>query len=484
MDSQKFFDLKGENTGVSIGRRFVAVFAISLLLYLLFLLTDPLSAYGPKASGALGFFLAVVFFMLFSGVQLSIVAMLVAALGTMLGFFDWSEVTARLGSSAFYQAMGMMIVAMGCEFTPFGNRLGYWLLKHFGHDALKLIIVVTLASTFLSTVISNVAIIILMSSITNKLLLAMGEKPGESKIGQVAMLCIVMGAMTGGMGLFCGSPIGNASVLSYMNSALGADYSPTFAEWAAVSMPTMLLCIVPMIMVYVRWFKLDRKAVISSDRSYYDEQLRALGRMSGAEWRWLIILVCMIVTMFLGVSTAYAAIFFAALSMFPCIGVSDCREVFKRLPWNSLIAICMLPLMSTVIVDNGISDWLGTLLRPLLVDFSPLAFSLVCSVTLAVHINVMVNSMQAAMALVMSIAAPICVSLGYNPTIVLLPTAFASSYMWCFGANQYVMMNKEYGWWRFKDPIIPGFISTLIPAVLAPVIACLVGPIIGLPLYL
>ena len=211
-------------------------------------------------------------------------------------------------------------------------------------------------------------------------------------------------------GLFCGSPIGNASVLSYMNSALGADYSPTFAEWAAVSMPTMLLCIVPMIMVYVRWFKLDRKAVISSDRSYYDEQLRALGRMSGAEWRWLIILVCMIVTMFLGVSTAYAAIFFAALSMFPCIGVSDCREVFKRLPWNSLIAICMLPLMSTVIVDNGISDWLGTLLRPLLVDFSPLAFSLVCSVTLAVHINVMVNSMQAAMALVMSIAAPICVS--------------------------------------------------------------------------
>lgn len=477
-------DTDGTSTGIAINGKFFAVIAITLILYLIPAIINPLSAYGPTTSKALGFLVAAVFFMVFSNVPLAVIAMLVAAFGTMIGLFDWTAVSTKLGTSAFYSAFGMMVVAMGCEFSNFGLRFGYIVLKRFGQKPVGLIIAVTITSALLSTVISNVAILVLMSSITNSILLSMGEKPGESKVGKAAMLCIVMGAMAGGMGLFCGSPIGNAAVLSYMTAALGGtDYSPTFAQWAAIAFPTLMLCIVPMTMVYIKYFKVGNNGFSGLPKSYYDDKLSQLGPMSGAEVRWLIILAAMIGAMSLGMKTAYAAMFFAAVSMFPIVGVSDCRQVLKRIPWNPLIAICILPLMSVVIVKTGMSDWLCDVIAPIFGNVGPFAFSLICSISLALLMNLLVNSMQAAMALVMSVAAPICVALGYNPTIILLPTAMASSYMWVLGANQYVMMNKEYGWWEMKDPMIPGFFSTLIPAVLAPVIACSVGPLIGLPLY-
>ena len=485
MKKDSLIDITGSCTGVALKKTFLSVLGITLLLFWVPTLLDCLVAYGPTASKALGFLLAAVFFMVFSGVPLAVIAMLVAVLGTALGLFNWNNVTSTLGSSAFYQALGMMIVAMGCEFTNFGQRFAYWVLKIFGRKPVSLILAVTAASALLSTVVSNVAVLIIMSSITNKLLLVMGEKPGKSTIGKAAMLCIAMGSMAGGMGLFCGSPIGNTSVLNYMTTALdGVDYSPSFAQWGLIAFPTLALCILPMAFVYVGCFGVKNRSFSGLSKEYYNEQLTKLGTMSGAEWRWLLILFGMIACMSLGMKTAQAAILFAAISLFPGVGVSNCKEVLRRVPWNPLIAICILPLMSRVIVDSGMSAWLNNVFSPMLGNVGPFAFSMICSVTMALLINLLVNSMQATMALVMSVAAPICVALGYNPTVILLPAAMASSYMWMFGVNQYVMMNQEYGWWEMKDSLLPGFLSTMIPAVVAPVLACVIGPLIGISLYL
>lgn len=485
MKTRTLFDIKGNDTGIAVNKGLLIALFTALALYAVISWIDPLAAYGPLASKALGFLLASVFFMIFGGVPLAVVAMVIACTGVMTGLFSWKSVSDKLGSSAFYQALGMMIVAMGCEFTDFGYRFGYVVLKRFANHPIKLILAITAVSALLSTVVSNVAILIIMSSITHSILVAMGETPGESRIGKAAMLCIVMGSMAGGMGLFCGSPIGNTAVLSYMTAALdGADYSPTFMQWAVVAFPTLLICILPMAMVYVKWFRVRKDESVRLGRDYYEGKLQELGPMTGAEKRWLILLFGMILAMSLGMKTAAAAILFAALSMFPGIGVSDSRKVFKKIPWNPLIAICMLPLMSEVIVNTGLSEWLSEAITPLFSRLGPLGFSMVCSLTLALLINLLVNSMQATMALVMSVSAPICVALGYNPTIILLPAAMASSYMWVIGANQYVMMNKEYGWWEMKDTLAPGLISTLIPSIVAPIMACVFGPLFGMPLYL
>lgn len=477
-------DLSGKTTGIVPNKKFWISLVISLAIYFAFALIDPLNAYGELTSKATGFIIGSVFFMCTSSVPLSIIAMLVATLGTMIGFYDWSTVSARLGSSSFYQAFGMMVVAMGCEFTPFGKRLGYWILRRFGNKPTRLILVLSITTALLSSFLANAACIILMSSIVNSMLLAMGEQPGKSKLGKVLMLVVVMATMVGGAGLMCGSPIGIASCLSYMDSALGGSYSPTFLQWAAVCFPTLLICIVPMTMVYIVYFKVKNDEFELLPKSYYDEQLAALGPMGGSEYRWLIILFGMVLALLLGMSTAYAAILFAAISLFPCIGVADSKKVLKKIPWNPLIAICMLPLMSTIVSGTGIDVWLSDVLTPVIGGVSPLGFMLIYSAAMSILMTVLVNSMQAAMALVMTVAAPICVSMGYNPTIVLLPAAMGASYMWVLGANQYVMMNKEYGWWEMQDTIVPGIISIIIPTVVSCFVAYLLGPMFGMPIYL
>lgn len=477
-------DIRGENTGIVFNKKLCISLVVSLVIYFGFVLINPLAAYGETTSKALGFLIASVFFMCTSAVPLSIIAMLVATLGVMAGLFEWSTVSSRLGSSNFYQAFGMMVVAMGCEFTPFGRRLGYWILRAFGKKPIRLILVISSTSALLSCFLANAPTIILMSSIVNSMLIAMGEEPGKSKVGRVLMLVVTMAVMVGGAGLMCGSPIGIASTLSYMNEALGADFSPTFIQWASVCLPTLIICIVPMTMVYVIWFKVKNDDFVVLPKSYYDEKLAALGKMQGAEWRWLLILGGMVLSLLLGMKTAYAAILFAAITLFPGVGVANCKEVLRKIPWNPLIAICMLPLMSTIVGNSGISAWLGNILTPLIGNVSPLVFALICSFSMSILMTVLVNSMQAAMALVMTVAAPICVSLGYNPTIVLLPAAMGASYMWVLGANQYVMMNKEYGWWEMKDTIIPGVISICIPTIVSCFVALLLGPLFGMPIYL
>lgn len=52
------------------------------------------------------------------------------------------------------------------------------------------------------------------------------------------------------------------------------------------------------------------------------------------------------------------------------------------------------------------------------------------------------------------------------------------------GVNQYVAINKDYGWWEMKDPIVPGFAVAIVMAIIASIAACTLGPVFGMPLYL
>lgn len=480
-----FLDFSGVRTGVTNVRKFYVSLAASVAIYFLFALTNPIAAYGELASKALGFFIAAILFMVTSGVPLAPIALLVATLGTMIGFWPWSTVSGKLGSSQLYNMMGMLIVASGCEFTPFGRRVSYWILKKFGQKPVRMVIFVGISAAVLSSVISNVAIIILYSSVINGLLLAMGEKPGESHIGKAIMCIIPMCACVGGMALFCGSPTGNGATLSFMTGALGDEsYAATFAQWACISVPTFLIAIVPCLLVYIKFFRVNNQSCVCLPEEHYDALLKELGPIGGSEIRWIIYVVAMVTAMLLGMKGPYAALLFAAITIFPVIGVAKSGDVIKKLPWNALVAICILPLLGNLITDTGISDWISAVVNPLLGNGSPFTLCLLAALIMAILCNLLVNAMMGTMALVMTVAAPICVSLGYNPTIVLLPAAFAGSYFWCMGANQYVAINKDYGWWEMKDPIIPGFVVAIMMAVISSVVACTLGPVFGMSLYL
>lgn len=477
-------DLKGELTGIPLNRKLLVSVAGTLVIYfaLCFL---PLDAYGDKCARGFAFVCATIWWMITTPVEMSVSALLIAALGVLSGVLEYADVTTMLGSSSFYTMLGMSIVARGIEFTPFGRRIAFWFLYKFGHRPLSMLIVFGVVTACLSAFVSNIAVIILMSSIADGLLRAMGEKPGESRFGRAMMTLVIMASLMGGMALINGSPIGNLQGIAFMNAASGElDLTISYTDWAKISIPVFIITVVPCMLIYVKFSGVRKSELSLPGKEYYRRYLNELGRISGSEVRWILLTLGMILAMLLGMNTALASLLFAALCMLPGIGVSDCREVIKRLPWGVLLCVCLVPLIGTVITNTGVSDWLNVILSPLLGGVGALSLSIVSCVLVFLCMNLMVNCTHGAQALTITLSTTVCIGLGYNPCTVLMPSMFAGAWFWCVGANYIVMMNKGYGWWSMKDTLLPGFASGLFLCIAVPLINYIVCPLWGLSFYL
>lgn len=121
-----------------------------------------------------------------------------------------------------------------------------------------MVFVIGLVSALLSAFISNTAVIIMMSGIVNGLLLTMGEKPGESKVGRVMMVLIVTASYIGGMALINGCSASALLGIGLLESGTGGAYTITYRQFAAVGVPGVLICLLPSLLIYVKGMGLKK----------------------------------------------------------------------------------------------------------------------------------------------------------------------------------------------------------------------------------
>ena len=97
------------------------------------------------------------------------------------------------------------------------------------------------------------------------------------------------------------------------------------------------------------------------------------------------------------------------------------------------------------------------------------------------NICVTVNSIYV---LVMTLVSPICLTMGYNPSLMMLPVLMLHCTFFVLRLNATVLVNKHYGWWETKDGVVPGVIVVLILCLIFPAVALLVGPMVGMNIYI
>ena len=372
----KLLDIKGYSTKVPLTKKLVIATLVSVAVYFLISLVD-LSAYGEMASRGLGLFVALVLFMVFSGMDVMVDGLIMIFLGIALSFWQWKDVQTYLGSSQFYSMLGMVIVAMGCEFTPFGRRVAYFFLEHFGQKPKRMVIVFGAVTALMSAFVSNIATLILMSSIAASVLEAMGEKPGESNIGKALMLLVAAASMFGGCALISGSPYGNAIAISMMENASEGVYTVSYAQWAFFGCITFLVLVIPFCMIYIKCSGVKNSGYQLPTKEYYEEKKKELGKLGGSEVRWVIIVVVMVALMIAGKNTAEMAMLFAMISFLPVIGTTPVRESMSKVPLRILMCMGIIPMMSKLLTTTGVVDWLTDILKGNLNITSPLLFSIV-----------------------------------------------------------------------------------------------------------
>lgn len=485
MESQKqkrpLIDLKGEQTGFPITKKQIFSVVASIAIYLILAYGVDLSAYGPLASKGLGAFIATLFLMVTSGIDVFVTGLAMVFLGFFLQIWTWGDVGTALGKSSFYSMVGMVIVAMGAEFTPIGKRIALWFIKTFGKSAFSMCLAMAAVTALVSAFVANVAVIILMSGICFSVLQAMNEQPGTSRLGRCMMPLVVMGAMLGGGALINGAPTGNNLQIGFIESCTDGAYTITYGQWAFFGVIGLLVCIVPIVFIYYKCNRVKREDFKAPPKEYFDQQFAELGPLGGDEIRWLIIVISMVICLLSGKSTAAMAMLFAGISLLPGIGVVPIKEFPKKAPWTIILAICIVPMMANLLTNTGLIDWLTDILMPLFrVIKNPLGYSIVMALLMSLGSNLTVNAKTAYQSALCTIIIPITVELGFNPTVVLFPTAMCASFFWCMGSQALVMLNKGYNYWDDKDILLPGYTSVIFCSVVISILCNLLCGVIGL----
>lgn len=478
-----FFDIAGSETGVPLTWRFFVPILVAAVVFVLFNFL-PLEKYGDNTALGLAFLTASIVLMISLPVNIAICGLIIAVGGVILGFWNYGDVGAVFGGSSFLSIFGMLIVSMGCEYTPFGRRMAYVVLRRFGQKSSRMVLVLAVVTACISALVSNVAVIIIMSSVCAELLQTMGQKPGESHIGKTIMLIIPMAAIVGGIVLINGSPTGNTMAISFLENASGGRFSVSYGQWAYFGISCFVVTIIPISLVYMKCCGLKHSNVVMPPSEYYEQLLRELGPLSSAEIRWLLTVTGMVASMLCGVKPGLAALGFACISMLPGIGTVPADKAIKKLPLHVMIASGFVPLLAKLFSETGLGHCIGDWIGPLIQGLGPLGLSIVSALLMGTLVNVFVNANLAVLALVMGVITPVCIKLGYNPEVVLIPSMFLASFFFVMGAHNIMLLNKGYGYWEIRDPMLPGTIVVLLCAVIFPIICCCIAPLLGMSIYI
>lgn len=480
----RILDFNGLRTGSPFTlKSFITIVGCIAAFFLIRLL--PLQAYGELTSTALAMVVVTIALLIFLDVSFIVPAIFLTVAGIKLGLWDYNGVKASIASSPFVMMFGMIIVAMGCEFTPMGKRIGYVLLKKFGRKPASLVIAIGIATAVLSSFVSNNAVIVMMSSICAVMLAEMKQVPGKSKLGKAIMIIVSAASMIGGVALVNGTPIGNGTGMSLLSEATGGISNISYLDWAKVGIPALLLVLFPMGWIYNKAYGVKNSDYADlPETETYAKLLKELGPITGSEIRWILTVIGMVLSMCLGMNTSVAALLWAVVAMSPLVGTVPSKTVLKKLPWTIMIAAMFIPIMGQCFSKHGIGQLVVDYVGPLFHGMSPFVFCFVAALFQGIIANAFVGASMAAQALGIGLLGPICVSLGYNPSLVMLPVLFINSCFFVLGFNVSMMINKEYGYWETTDTTVPGIILLVVCAFMFAVAACVFGPLFGLSLYL
>ena len=476
-------DLQGLTTGVKCQKKTI-IMPIVIVVLLLACSQLPLQAYGEKTGLALGVFLSVILCFLIQPWDMVITALMVPVAGFFLGFWDWSVIQTATGKSSFVSMFALSVVSAGAATTPLGRRLALVCLRKFHDKPIVMVFAVGLVSALLSAFISNTAVIIMMSSIVHGLLITMGEKPGESKIGRVMMVLIVTASYVGGMALINGCSASALLGIGLLESATDGAYTITYRQFSSVGVPGVLISVFPALWIYVKGMGLKKSDFKNNlPREYYDNLYKELGPVQGSEIRWVILTAVMVVWLFMGGHSTAVPLTCAIISLLPVIGCVPVKEMFKHVPMKILFIILFAGTIGSLFTTTGLSTMFTDYLTPLFSGLSPYMFIVVTCLVMALLENVCVT-VNSIYVLVMTLVTPICLTMGYNPSLMMLPVIILHCTFFVLRLNATVLVNKHYGWWETKDGVVPGIIVVVLLCLLFPAIAVLIGPMVGMNVYI
>lgn len=426
----------------------IAILAAALVVIFSFWIpaTESFSAVGIRTLGlAIAFIILLVTEALPSSVSCWIVLGIMPLLGVAEDFGGALSGFSNPIMFFLLASFGMSYALLG---TPLARRILIILLRRFGKNMRSFLFGFMLCMAIITAFISSPAVCAMFFPIGLKLLDLFDDEKEKKATGKALMIAIPLSCSLGGVA----TPAGGATnVLAMDLLEKHAGQTITFVQWMLVGIPVVILLLpVAWILIY----KIFKPAEINAEKvNTFIAKLDVPAKITAVEKKAIAILSGIVILWILSswvdfLTIPVVALLGVCIMLLPGVGVLEWKSFVKNINFNVYFLVATILSLGTLMVKNGVADWITTLLPtttmplPLAIAFT-VAFVFLILIVLPVGPSVMVF-MSAPLVLMAQ-------SMGVSPWIIIIAAAMAINNCYILPLDTVPQITYGAGYYKMLD---------------------------------
>ena len=350
------------------------------------------------------------------------------------GAMPFADVAGLYGQTILPFLVGVMLVGHALRKHGLAVRISLAILSMPGvaRSSGGLLFVLLIASTVISALVNDLAVIVMMTPIALSLTRTVaagvdagGPRPAATaapRMAAAASLAVLYGSSAGGLATPAGS-VFNPLTLAVLERT--TSYSVSFAQWTSTGV--LLAAVhVPICYLVLRWMLPPEMQALPDRGTYIRRQREQLGPLSRGEknvvWALTLMLVLWMLPTF--VTTEFLDIWYAppvamvVLFLLPVDAkrgemTLDRKDFQEGVPWNVLFLVVGGMALVSALTRLGVTDWIGAAFTG-----NVTATALPWLAGLLSTVVTQLASGTATTIMVSSVLFPIAEAVEYNPSVL------------------------------------------------------------------
>ncbi len=417
--------------------KFIVGLVLSLGAGIAISLIPPPEMLTRQAMVAMGIIVAAILLLTFETFPLFVTTILMCSALVLFKAAEFSVAFGAFAGTTFWLIIGVLGIGIAVNKSGLLKRVSYYALKLFPATFNGIVAALLGVGTILQPSMPSTSA---KQSIMAPLAMGIGETLGFEKRSKP--MAGLFNAMYVGWSI-TGTVFISASFLGYLFAgALPEDVRQQFSwgRWFIAMIPWAVIIVLGNYLAITKIYKPETKKDVTKE--YINEQLKALGPITRDE---KIVSIIMLITLALWITeglTGISSTVTALLSLMAMLiaGVYTPKDFNTNMNWSLIFFIGGVLNISGVMSKLSITDWLGTIVEPLLGGLitKPYLFTLVLVVVLYLIRFVIVDLISPVILLTI-VLTPVATSAGMSPWVVMM-ISYTSVCIWTTKYNNSNML--------------------------------------------
>lgn len=457
-------------------KRAVTLIAIVALFLAIDLMPSP-EGLAPEGKRAIALMVCTVLVWISNALPLMLAAVASLMLMPVLGLATLPEACDMFCEPVFFVAVASYMVMNGLTVTGLDKRIALKLAVASGGSAKKLLFILMCSAALLSTVLSDMAVVLMMLPISMMFLRATGCEPGKSNYGRALMIGLPLAAYIGGMGTPAGA---STNIMAMQVLENTANIKITFSQWACLGLPIVVLLTPIAFLIIWAVYKPEVKTLNGLEDA--QEKLKKLGKMTMPEKKYIIFMLLLIVVWMTeslhGLNIAITTTIAAVILFLPGMNILTWDNTKNCFAWDVVVLICYCMSLGTMISNSGAATWFAGLLSGVLNGYSLIVLIIAVGL-ISAYAHLICPANAAIVSIFVPVVAAIATSQGLNPASLAIPISFMVSAAVLLPLDAVALVCFASGYFKMTDMFKSGVIVIFAWVAVVTVVMMVVAPMLG-----